>query len=156
MSEFHKSGVSLDEYHMHQYVYDLNIVNVPKIISYDKDTQILVMQRLNSDPDTEINESLQEKDRFDDIRDIIRALYDNNIEYPDITVYNFIEDNKNNNLYNDKIWIIDFEHSKIVKKIENKFVNKFINGLNKWNPDFIYLYNLLVLYSLISIIFYSL
>ena len=97
-----------------------------------------------------------DKEIFDKIRNIIITLVDNNIEYPDITVYNFIEDNKNNNLYNDKIWIIDFEHSKIVKKIENKFVNKFINGLNKWNPDFIYLYNLLVLYSLISIIFYSL
>ena len=31
---------------------------------------------------------------------------------------------------------IDFEHAKISKKIENKFINKFIRGLNKWNPEF--------------------
>lgn len=141
MSEFHKSGVSLDEYHMHQYVYDLNIVNVPKIISYDKDTQILVMQRLNSDPDTEINESLQEKDRFDDIRDIIRALYDNNIEYPDITSQNFIESGG-------KLWVVNFEHARHFRSmpilltqeygLKDPFVKRFISrNLYQWNPRFL-------------------
>jgi len=66
---------------------------------------------------------------FAKIRKIIKTLCDNNIEYPDITGYNFIE-------YDDKVWIIDFEHSKISKKITNSFIKKFIKGLDGWNPDF--------------------
>ena len=72
---------------------------------------------------------LKEKYLFDEIRKIIKILYTNNIMYPDITGYNFIE-------YDDKIWIIDFEHSKKQSKITDRFINKFINGLNKWNPKF--------------------
>jgi tRNA A-37 threonylcarbamoyl transferase component Bud32 len=67
---------------------------------------------------------------FDEIRTIIKTLAENNIEYPDITGYNFIE-------YDKKIWIIDFEHASIFKKnIKSSFVNKFIKGSNRWNPDF--------------------
>ena len=67
---------------------------------------------------------------FDEIRTIIKTLAEHNIEYPDITGYNFIE-------YEGKIWIIDFEHSSIFKKkMKDPFVDKFINGLNKWNPIF--------------------
>jgi tRNA A-37 threonylcarbamoyl transferase component Bud32 len=57
-------------------------------------------------------------------------LAENNIEYPDITGYNFIE-------HDNKIWIIDFEHSSFINKtMKDPFVNKFIGGSNKWNPEF--------------------
>ena len=66
-----------------------------------------------------------------EIRNIIKILYDNNIEYPDITGYNFIE-------IDNKLWIIDFEHASLIQnnKLKDSFVIKFINGLNKWNPRF--------------------
>jgi len=127
-----KQNVSEHEYNMHKHVYDLHIVNIPKIIHYNKENKILTMKKIKNlnlsdmhgENSTDIEEYL-----FDEIRNIIKKLYDNNIEYPDITGYNFIE-------YENKIWIIDFEHSKINNKITNKFINKFIKGLNKWNPEF--------------------
>ena len=128
-----KSNVLEHEYKMHKHVYDLHIVNTPKIISYDKKTKIMIMEKIDNmnlsdmygENDTDIDEYY-----FDEIRTIIKTLADNHIEYPDITGYNFIE-------YDNKIWIIDFEHSSIFKKnIKSAFVNKFINGTNKWNPDF--------------------
>ena len=68
---------------------------------------------------------------FDKIRKIIIELNENNIDYPDITGYNFIE-------YKEKIYIIDFGDAKIIKSkdLASPFVKDFINGLNKWNPEF--------------------
>jgi len=66
---------------------------------------------------------------FQKIRKIIKTLYDNNVVYPDITGYNFIE-------YKEKIWIIDFEHSNFKPLLQDDFVVQFINGTNKWNPQF--------------------
>ena len=118
---------------MHKHVYDLHIVNTPKIISYDKKTKIMVMEKIDNmnlsdmhgENDTNIDEYY-----FDAIRTIIKKLAEYNIEYPDITGYNFIE-------YDSKIWIIDFEHSNIFKtSMKDHFVTKFIGGLNKWNPEF--------------------
>ncbi len=123
-----KKNVLKHEYTMHKYVYGLNIVNTPKIISYDENTQVMVMERINnmciSDMYGEdlklVDESVIKK-----IRQIIKKLYDNKISYPDITGYNFIE-------YDNKIWIIDFEHATII----HPFINSFIKGEGQWNPDF--------------------
>ena len=56
-----------------------------------------------------------------------------NIIYPDITGYNFIE-------HDNKIWIIDFEHSffrtKDKENVNEKFVKKFIQNPLEWNPYF--------------------
>ena len=127
-----KKNVEEHEYTMHKYVYDLNIVNTPKIISYNKEEKILTMEKIDnmnvSDMYGEENWDTN-PELFAKIRKIIKTLCDNNIEYPDITGYNFIE-------YDDKVWIIDFEHSKISKKITNSFIKKFIKGLDGWNPDF--------------------
>ena len=128
-----KQDVKEHEYKMHKHVYELNIVNTPKIISYDKKTKVMVMEKIDNmnlsdmygEEDTMIDEYY-----FDEIRTIIKTLAEHNIEYPDITGYNFIEHDK-------KIWIIDFEHSSIFKKMmKSSFATKFINGANKWNPDF--------------------
>ena len=70
-------------------------------------------------------------DRYKNIDLAINYLRENNINYPDITGYNFIE-------YKDKIYIIDFGDANLIED-ENEtspFVNDFINGLNQWNPDF--------------------
>ena len=127
-----KHNVSLKEYEMHKHVYSLGIVKTPKILAYDKDTQIMLMEKINhmnvadfyGDKDIDTSPEL-----FQKIRDIIKTLYENNIVYPDITGYNFIE-------YNNEIWIIDFEHSNFKPLLKDDFVLEFINGSNKWNPRF--------------------
>ena len=43
---FTKENVSLCEYKIHKYVYNLNIVNVPKIKSYNRKTKQLKMVRV--------------------------------------------------------------------------------------------------------------
>ena len=61
---------------------------------------------------------------------IIEILYyTENIEYIDITPYNFIEKNE-------KIYIIDFGHANY-RKAKNYFLREFLDGLNKWNSDFL-------------------
>ncbi len=130
ISTYTKYGVKQHEYDVHKYVYNLKLekVNVPKIISYDKEKEIMVMVKIDnmnlSDMHGEKSSDIDEY-YFDEIRTIIKTLSDNGIEYPDITGYNFIE-------HNNKLWIIDFEHA----HIRDTFVDKFIQGRNKWNPRF--------------------
>jgi tRNA A-37 threonylcarbamoyl transferase component Bud32 len=127
-----KKNVSLKEYKIHAYVYDLRIVNVPKIIHYNKKTKEMIMVKVGtinvSDYYGELAENIS-KELFARIRGIIRTLYEHNILYIDITGYNFIE-NAN------KIWIIDFEHATYNPKRMNKFVEEFLDGKDAWNPAF--------------------
>ena len=131
-----KNNVGMHEYVMHKHIYDLNILNVPRIISYDYHNKILTMEKLEN---MNISDFYGEKidqvpiDIVNKIRVIIKRLLDNGIEYPDITGYNFIEKFE-------LIWIIDFEHAKFVdcKKNDNyEFIINFINGLNSWNLEFL-------------------
>lgn len=127
-----KKDVSMKEYEMHKHVHSLGIVNTPKILAYDRDTKVMIMEKVNymnvsdyyGEKETDISPEL-----FKKIRKIIKTLYDNNIIYPDITGYNFIEFDK-------RVWIIDFEHSNFKPLLYDDFVVKFINGANKWNPRF--------------------
>lgn len=117
---------------MHKYVYELGIVNIPKIIAYDHERHVLVIEKVSNMSISDwygAEASKIKSELFEKIRAIIKKLADNNIEYSDITGYNFIE-------YNDVIWIIDFEHSKVITGKLDNFVNDFINGLNEWNPEF--------------------
>lgn len=131
---FEKHNVSLHEYNMHNYISHLNIVNVPIIIYYNEKKQILKMEKI---PNMSISDFYGEEyenvpnDISEKIRNIIQILKKNNIIYPDITGYNFID-------YMNKIWIIDFEHSKFGFNDEqsDSFVNEFSNGLKSWNPAY--------------------
>jgi RIO-like serine/threonine protein kinase len=66
-----------------------------------------------------------------DIYNILRKLYyDCDIEYIDVTPYNFIEDLEG------RLWVIDFGDAISVKRnwfLEEAFDNGFLTG---WNPDF--------------------
>lgn len=129
---FIKSNVSFHEYNMHNYIYNLKILNVPKIINYDKNLKQMTMVRIPSmslsdyygEEIDQVPESI-----VNEVRLIIKKLQSNNITYPDITGYNFI---RNNN----KIWIIDFEHCYFDFEKSDSFVNDFINDINSWNPNF--------------------
>jgi tRNA A-37 threonylcarbamoyl transferase component Bud32 len=138
---FIKQNVAFHEFHMLSLVQELNIVNSPKIIDYNKETKVLCLENI---PKMSISDEYGDKFKNipiqlkKEIRDTIKKMYENNIIYIDITGYNFI-------YYQNKIWIIDFEHSYIKNDCcdENKleydisFIKKFIKGSKNWNDDFL-------------------
>ena len=130
-----KQNVNHREYFMQKYVYQLDIVNVPEIIEYNDENKIMVMKKVGkhnlSDQYGE-NATDVPKELFDQVIKIVRTLVLHNIEYPDLTGYNFVEDS------NGKIWIIDFEHSSLMstKQIDNIHIQNICNGYKKWNPEF--------------------
>jgi len=134
---FTKQNVSKHEYDMHLYIYNLNILNVPKPISYDANNKVFQIEKING---MSISDYYGEKSSdidsniFKSIREIIKVLYDVGIIYPDITGYNFIMEYDNLNNITNKIWIIDFEHAKFydptIYDPDYEFVNEFINGLD--------------------------
>lgn len=131
-----KQNVSLHEYNMYKYVYNLQIIQIPRIIYYNKKSQILYTEKINNmciaDLYGEQPENI-DNDLFEKCQLIIKKLYKYNILYRDITAYNFIEDNN-------IVWLIDFEHCcfKTNKYNDDEdFIKKFINGLNEWNPNFL-------------------
>lgn len=128
-----KQNVSLNEYKIHAYVYDLGIVNVPKIVDYNKKTKQMIMVKIGKMNVADFYGSLAEdvsEELFARIRMIIQTLYDHNILYIDITGYNFIE-------IGNTLWILDFEHATYNVKCKNAFVERFLEGANEWNPEFL-------------------
>jgi RIO-like serine/threonine protein kinase len=133
-----KKGVSFHEYQMHLFAYSLSLKStlfqVPKVIEYNSVDKTMTMEKINADNISNVyGEELDNVPPtiIKEIRKIIRFLRDNGIMYPDITGYNFI-------FYNNKIWMIDFEHS-YFDGFENRnydFIKLFINGEPTWNPDF--------------------
>jgi tRNA A-37 threonylcarbamoyl transferase component Bud32 len=133
---FKKNNVEENEYKMHQIIYDLNIINVPKIYKYDKQNKTMIMEKINN---MNISDAYGEdainvpKNIFKLMQEIIKKLYYSGIEYPDITGYNFI-------LYKKKMYLIDFEHcnfftNETMEKID-PFIVKFIKGACEWNPKY--------------------
>ena len=130
-----KDKVSEKEHFIQQYVYQLNIVNVPQIIYYDEESEIMIMKKvagMNLSDKYGDNATDIPNEIFDQVVKIVRNLVLHNIEYPDLTGYNFIED------ADGKVWIIDFGHSQMMstKHIDNIHIQNICNGYKKWNPDF--------------------
>ena len=130
-----KKNVKYEEYQIHKIVSEtMPNIYTPKIHNYNNQKDTLIMDEIY---EMNISDMYGEKAKdvpsyiFDKIRKIIIELNENNIDYPDITGYNFIE-------YKDKIYIIDFGDAKIIKdkNLASPFVKDFINGLNQWNPEF--------------------
>ena len=107
----------------------------PRILSVidRKDHSIIRMERVDGetlsnkygDVAKDTPESIWNK-----IRDMLSALYDEGIEYVDITPYNFIETKDGD------IKIIDFGDAKYTDGEINWFLDEFLEGSNEWNPDF--------------------
>ena len=134
-----KKDVSNKEYTIHKMVSEkISDISTPKIYEYNESTKTLKMEKI---PEMSISDMYGDNSDdvpsyiFDEIRKIIIKLNENNINYPDITGYNFIE-------CKGKIYIIDFGDANLIKdkneteSFTSPFVNEFINGLNQWNPDF--------------------
>jgi tRNA A-37 threonylcarbamoyl transferase component Bud32 len=107
----------------------------PKVHSYDAINGVLVMQKIHemsvSDMYGEHMSDVPEE-VIDQIRDIIFKLYNAQIEYPDITGYNFIE------TYG-KVYIIDMEHTKYNYDVTtyDPYILRFIKGdVTEWNEKY--------------------
>ena len=101
-------------------------------LTEEKRSNIMIMERVNGNDLATIYGS-DDGDTPDDVyercRNIIITLRDEGIIYPDITSYNFMLDNDNDDENN--LWIIDFGHAREV----SWFIRDFIDGHNGWNPD---------------------
>lgn len=131
---FIKENVSRHEHLMHKYIQSLDILNVPKVISYNKQKKRMVMAKIHGDNISDMyGENIKDvpDNIYNTIKDIIHTLAEYNICYPDFTGYNFIIDK------NDKFWIIDFEHSYFEDSIdENETIQEILYGEKKWNGEF--------------------
>ena len=131
---FIKENVSLDEYELHKYVYNLGIVNIPKLYEYNQEKKVMVMERLGGMSVSDMygsEASCIDTEIFNKIRSIVQLLLDHGVEYPDITGYNFMEDD-------DKIWVIDFGDARYVNgRVEDPFILQFLKGHNEGNPFFL-------------------
>lgn len=135
-SIFTKKNVTYAEFITHTTAYNLGTLKIPKINSYNIMTREMTMHKIvgntiyhnyGDDPQN-VPENI-----FDEIRNIVKELYNYNILYRDITPYNFIEDK------NGIIWVIDFGDTIISSAFSNEdswFVTDFLNGENLWNPDY--------------------
>jgi len=134
-----KSDVSIGEYILHSTIYNAGIVRTPKIYAYDANTNRMVMEHIDG---MTVSDYYGEEDNdtppliYDKIREIINNLVNINIDYIDITGYNFIIERPMEE--SPKIWIIDFEHARVrpPDTHPSEFVDSFINGHCGWNPDF--------------------
>lgn len=134
--EFCKEDVSMNEYMLARLSDKVLHIPTPAIIDYDEDSKQMKMVKLDNMCIADYygaEDSNTPEHIFENIRTIIKKLWESEIVYPDITGYNFIEDKGEN------VWIIDFGHAYVKKPSEkdNEFVQKFINGHNGWNPDFL-------------------
>ena len=129
-----KSNVSYEEFKIHKYVYQLGIVNIPRIVSYDETNKTMKIKRIYGSSVADFyGENIGDipSTVLNSISCILKKLASNKIEYPDITGYNFIIDEDTS-----EIWIIDFEHAKYNENITDEFILSSCEKIQKWNPDF--------------------
>jgi tRNA A-37 threonylcarbamoyl transferase component Bud32 len=130
---FVKKNVEYNEYKIHKYVYNLHIINTPRVVSYDKKTKTMVMQKIKGMNIADLYGTMLSevpKSIIEEIENIIRLLTTGDIEYPDVTGYNFILDE------NEKLWIIDYGHAVFNDNITNEYLMEVCEGIQKWNPEF--------------------
>jgi RIO-like serine/threonine protein kinase len=120
---FIKMNVSMKEYLFYKHLDSQNYNFIPKIYEYDKNEKILTTQKINGSSISDFYGEdfiLVPKSVICKIRKIVRTLYEIGIAYPDITGYNFIQDNKKH------IWVIDFEHCFVIhtfSTLEKRIIN---------------------------------
>ena len=130
-----KHKVNHKEYFMQKYIFNLGIVNIPEIIEYNHESEIMVMKKVgNHNLSDNYGENADDipTELFNQVVKIVRTLVLHNIEYPDLTGYNFVEDNDGT------VWIIDFGHCCLMstKHLDNIHIQNICNGYKKWNPEF--------------------
>jgi tRNA A-37 threonylcarbamoyl transferase component Bud32 len=108
--------------------------DVPKVYYYHEESSFIVMRRI---PKLCLADEYGE--HYDDLPDRIKTLlyekmcllFYNHFIYNDFTGYNFI-------YYQNKLWIIDFEHCNYDTDPSGSFMKDFVEGnVTGWNPEFI-------------------
>jgi tRNA A-37 threonylcarbamoyl transferase component Bud32 len=135
---FIKQNVELEEYYIHILARQIGLPT-PRIIVYDSDSKQLTMEKIDGSNIADMygakSDNISEN-IWENIRQLIKKLYMEDIVYPDITGYNFIQDSNN------KLWIIDFGHAYLRTDINRhsdeheQFVIDLIDGINQYNPYF--------------------
>ena len=83
MNTYIKPNVSLGEYILHDNIYNLGIVKIPKIHAYDVNNKIMIMEQIEG---INVSDNYGENDDdtppkiYDNIRGIIKKLVDINID----------------------------------------------------------------------------
>ena len=133
-----KINVHENESFIQKYLEKLNNKNipVPEIIEYNGESKIMVMKKIgNNNLSHNYGENARDvpDELFKQVVTIVRNLVLNNVEYPDLTGYNFVEDTDG------KVSIIDFGHARIKNSediLKNIHIQNICNGYKIWNPDF--------------------
>jgi tRNA A-37 threonylcarbamoyl transferase component Bud32 len=134
---FIKQNVSIHEYNMHVLVYHLRLIRVPHPIYYDRAWKCMVMEKIhganvsNIFGDCAYNVPMHIRK---EIQRMIRILTAHQIQYVDITGYNFVIDSHNE----DRIWLVDFEHtyeSEYVPPCVETFCVTSVEDM-EWNAEF--------------------
>jgi RIO-like serine/threonine protein kinase len=107
---------------------------VPPVCSWDGEvlSTVRIGQMCLADMYGAADEKLPAK-LWNEVRAIVKTLFDGGLYYYDITGYNFIEDTGG------KVWIVDFEHAKAADSPDAKnhnYLLRFLTGKNGWNKYF--------------------
>ena len=134
---FIKQKVSIHEYNMHVLVYYLRLIRVPHPIYYDRVRKCMVMEKIHgtnlSDKFGDCACDVPVHIREDVLR-MIRILTSYQIQYVDITGYNFVIDARPDG----RIWLVDFEHayeSEEVPQCVEMFCVTSADDM-EWNAEF--------------------
>lgn len=130
-----KHGVSKHEYEIHKYVFESGKVLTPKIIEYDEEKKVLVLEQLDGmsvsdkygDAYEKVPKRVQNK-----IRKNIKELKKLGIIYVDITGYNAYETPKG-------IYQLDYGDAKWEgdeTEEEKEYLNNYLKGIEGWNPEY--------------------
>jgi len=135
----------IQELKFHEKAYEILKDHVPKIsfsmsIADNIDSNVyIIMEKINGMSVADMygeNPLDIPANIFENIRQMLYILKENEIDYIDITGYNFMID------ADEKLYIIDFEHC-IDREVHTNindgkswFLNQFLSGVNIWNPDF--------------------
>ena len=77
-----KKNVNMHEYVVHKYIYDLNIVNTPRIVRYNLNQKKMTLEHIGNDNISNVYGDLPSEIPdyiFAKIREIILKLYNNGI-----------------------------------------------------------------------------
>jgi tRNA A-37 threonylcarbamoyl transferase component Bud32 len=137
---FVKENVKIHEYNMHVLVYHLHLadVPVPEPICYDRATRQSVMRNIHGMNVSDMFGASTDEVPIDlrlEAQRMIRTLSAHDIQYIDITGYNFVIDPNDE----DRLWLIDFEHtyeSSVVPECIEEFCAVTNIDPMAWNREF--------------------
>jgi RIO-like serine/threonine protein kinase len=130
---FGKGGVSKEEEMLQRRAADLGVAPSIHFIVSHNGMNVVLMRRINgmslADFYGEEVESIP-AEVWSQVHDILQILWNNGIEYSDITPYNFMIE-----LSTEKVWVVDFGHARNVQM--NPCLRTILQGGTiQWNAEY--------------------